>query len=134
MMNMKPIESRITEEARRRASEQLKGFSVLSLLEPFALDLETTITIDGPKRTNSGYGNSATLSLSEFDEAFRKSLFNTLTERIAELLLEQFVERTADVDLAAFEIANREPQEKENDRATREWNVTRRTIPIGAVK
>src|ERR1700693_3989776 len=143
-MNMTAIESRITEEARRRANEQLKGFGVLSILEPFALDPETTITLEGPsKKSAFGSNNSATLTISEFDEAFRKSIFNTLTDRISELLLEQFVEKTADVDLAAFEIANQEPQEKANDTATREtrnskpgikvFNVTRTTIPLGKI-
>lgn len=138
-MNMKPIESRITEEAKRRASEELKGFSVLSVLEPFSLDPETEITIAGPHKTNSGYGNSATLTISQFDEAFRQSIFKTLTDRISEVLLQQFVEKTAGVDLTAFEITNQEPQEKtatvkpetQNSKPSiTPFKITRRTVDI----
>jgi len=72
-MNMNPIETRITEEARKRANVRLADFSIIPLLEKFKLDQNEKISIVGPQR-NSHFPNRVEVTIEELNEALRESL------------------------------------------------------------
>jgi hypothetical protein len=88
-MNMTPLEERIMEEARKRASKQLEGFSILPLLEPFGLSLDTTLNVDGPW-SNRHISNSVNLTIEQLNESLSKAkdeareIAKELVERLKE--------------------------------------------------
>ena len=63
----------------------LEGLDLTEALTPFGLNADTKIKIEGPR---AGYTeNRVILSLDDFDEAFRKAIFDALTLSIEDRLV-----------------------------------------------